>query len=114
MEPLLLHYLIDNQLLILITDASNIGSGGVLQQEINRELHNLHYHSQLMTPCERKYGAFRKEALAIYKRFTRMQAFLLGCSIIIMIDHCPLSYYAPDGKRCSCQSNNSSNSRIQC
>ena len=87
-----LHYPVDNQPLILTTDASGIGIGGVLQQEINGELRNLHYHSQLMTPCERKYSAIEKEALAIYKCFTRMRSLLLGRSIIIMTDHCPLCY----------------------
>ena len=45
-----------------------------------------------MTPCERKYNVIEKEALAIYRCFTRMRSFLLGCSIIIMTDHCPLCY----------------------
>ncbi|CAF2061710.1 unnamed protein product [Rotaria magnacalcarata] len=91
-EPLFLHYPVDNQPLILTTDASGIGLGGVLQQEIDGELHNLYYHSQVMTPCERKYSTIEKEALAIYKCCTRMRSYLLGRSIIIMTDHCPLCY----------------------
>jgi hypothetical protein len=45
-----------------------------------------------MTPCERKYSAIEKEALAIYKCFVRMRSFLLGRSIIVMTDHCPLCH----------------------
>ncbi len=82
----------ENQPIILTTDASGIGIGGVLQQEIDGQLHNLYYHSQLMTPCERKYSAIEKEALAIYKCFVRMRSFLLGRSIIVMTDHCPLCH----------------------
>ncbi|CAF1423056.1 unnamed protein product [Rotaria sordida] len=88
--PLFLHFPVDNQPFILTTDASDFGIGGVLQQEVNGQLRNLYYHSQLMTPCERKYSPIEKEALAIYKCFARMRPYLLGRSIIVKTDHCPL------------------------
>jgi hypothetical protein len=91
-KPLFLHYPVDNTPVILTTDASGIGVGGVLQQEVNGEIHNLYYHSQLMTQCERKYSTIEKEALAIYKCFERMRPFLLGRNIILMTDHCPLCH----------------------
>ena len=91
-KPLFLHFPVDNVPLILTTDASNVGIGGVLQQEIDGQLYNLYYHSQLMTPCEKKYSAIEKEALAIYKCITRMRTFLLGRNIILRTDHCPLCY----------------------
>ena len=91
-KPLFLHYPIDGVPLILTTDASNMGIGGVLQQEVNAEIHNLYYHSQLMTPSERKYSTIEKEALAIFKCFKRMRTFLLGRSIILRTDHCPLCH----------------------
>ena len=90
--PLLLHYPVDNKPFILTTDASGVGVGGVLQQEVDGQLRNLYYHSQLLTPCERNYSTIEKEALAIYKCFVRMRPFLLGRSIIIMTDHCPLCH----------------------
>ena len=90
--PLFLHYPVADKPLILTTDASGIGVGGVLQQEVNGEMHNLYYHSQLMTPCERKYSAIEMEALAIYKCFERMRPFLLGRTITLMTDHCPLCH----------------------
>ncbi|CAF1365157.1 unnamed protein product [Didymodactylos carnosus] len=45
--PLLLKFPDDNRPIILSTDASDYGIGGVLQQEINGEPHNLCYDSQL-------------------------------------------------------------------
>ncbi|CAF4135629.1 unnamed protein product [Didymodactylos carnosus] len=89
-QPLFLNFPVDNKPLILTTDASAIGIGGVLQQEVNGQLHNLYYHSQLMTPCEKRYSTKEQEALAIYKCFARMRPFILGRSIIVMTDHCPL------------------------
>ncbi len=76
-KPLFLHYPVENHPLILTTDASGIGIGGVLQQEVDGQLHNLYYHSQIMTPCEQKYSTIEKEALAIYKCFTRMRSLTL-------------------------------------
>lgn len=88
--PLFLHFPVDNHPLILTTDASNFAIGGVLQQEVNGQLKNLYYHSQVLTPCERRYSAIEKEALAIYKCFNRMRPYLLGRTIIVKTDHCPL------------------------
>ncbi|CAF2051971.1 unnamed protein product [Rotaria magnacalcarata] len=88
--PLFLHYPIDGLPLILTADASSIAIGGVLQQEVEGTLRNLYYHSQIITPAERKYSTIEKEALAIYKCFERMRSLILGRSIIIMTDHCPL------------------------
>jgi hypothetical protein len=91
-SPLFLHYPIPEKPLILTTDASGIGIGGVLQQEVDGQLHNLYYHSQLLTSCEKKYSTIEKEALAIYKCFVRMRPFLLGRQITIITDHCPLCH----------------------
>lgn len=88
--PLFLHFPLADYPLILTTDASNVGLGGVLQQEVNGEMHNLYYHSQLLTACQRKYSTIEKEALAILKCFDRMRPYLLGRNIILMTDHCPL------------------------
>ncbi|CAF4107149.1 unnamed protein product [Rotaria magnacalcarata] len=91
-EPLFLHFPVDDLPLILTTDASDIGIGGVLQQEVDGQLRNLYYHSQVLSPCERKYSTIEKEALAIYKSLERMRSFVLGRNIVIMTDHCPLCY----------------------
>lgn len=90
--PLFLHYPVPDTPLILTTDASGIGIGGVLQQKIEGNLHNLYYHSQVLTPCERKYSTIEKEALAIYKCIIRMRPLLLGRQLTLVTDHCPLCH----------------------
>ena len=90
--PLFLHYPVPDRPLILTTDASGVGIGGVLQQDVDGHLHNLYYHSQVLTPCERKYSTIEKEALAIYKCIVRMRPLLLGRQLTIMTDHCPLCH----------------------
>ena len=90
--PLFLHYPMKDKPLILTTNASGIGIGGVLQQGVDGHLHNLYYHSQLLTLCERKYSTIEKEALVIYKCFVRMRSLLLGRQITIMTDHCPMCH----------------------
>ena len=88
--PLFLHYPVPDTPLILTTDASNFGIGGVLQQQVNGELRNLYYHSQLLSSCQRRYSTIEKEAFALLKCFERMRPYLLNKPIIIMTDHCPL------------------------
>ena len=102
--PLFLHFPDNQRPLILTTDASDFAIGGVLQQEINGELKNLYYHSQVLTPCERRYSTIEKEALAIYKCFNRMRPYLLGRTIIVKTDHCPL---------CNIMTKNVRNSRVE-
>ena len=89
-SPLFLDYPDDNYPLILTTDASKVGIGGTLQQKINDEIKNLYYHSQMISSTQRRYDPIELEALAIWMCFQRMRSYLLGKSIIIYTDHCPL------------------------
>ncbi|CAF4395313.1 unnamed protein product, partial [Didymodactylos carnosus] len=91
-EPLILKYPVDTKPLMLSTDASKIGIGGVLYQEIEGERFHLYYHSQLISKSQQHYDTIEKEALAIYKCFKRMRNYLLGREIIIFTDHCPLCH----------------------
>lgn len=89
-SPLFLDYPNDNYPLILTTDASKVGIGGTLQQNIEGEIKNLFYHSQVTSSTQRRYDPIEFEALAIWMCFQRMRQYLLGRSIIIYTDHCPL------------------------
>ena len=88
--PLFLDFPDDNYPVILTTDASKMGIGGTLQQIINGETKNLYYHSQMTSSTQRRYDPIELEALAIWLCFQRMRSYLLGRSIIIYTDHCPL------------------------
>ncbi|CAF4352012.1 unnamed protein product, partial [Rotaria sordida] len=89
-SPLFLDYPNDNYPVIMTTDASKVGIGGTLQQNINGEIKNLYYHSQVTSSTQRRYDPIELEALAIWMCFQRMRSYLLGRSIIIYTDHCPL------------------------
>ncbi|CAF1521778.1 unnamed protein product [Rotaria sordida] len=89
-QPLFLQFPYDDYPVILTTDASKVGIGGTLQQVINDETKNLYYHSQITSPTQRRYDPIELEALAIWACFRRMRSYLLGRSIIIYTDHCPL------------------------
>ena len=89
-QPLFLQFPIDGQPVILTTDASKVAIGGTLQQMVNGQLNNLYYHSQITTPTQRRYDPIELEALAIWVCCQRMRPYLLGRSIIIYTDHCPL------------------------
>lgn len=88
--PLFLNFPMPGVPLELATDASNIATGGVLYQEIMGVRHNLFYHSKLLSPIEQKYSVPEKEALAIFHCLQRMRTFILGRSVFIHTDHCPI------------------------
>ncbi|CAF4132727.1 unnamed protein product, partial [Rotaria magnacalcarata] len=89
-SPLFLDYPDEDHPVILTTDASKAGVGRTLQQYINGETKNLYYHSQMTSSSQRRYDPIELEALAIWMCFQRMGPYLLGRSIIIYTDHCPL------------------------
>ncbi|CAF1381806.1 unnamed protein product [Rotaria sordida] len=77
-SPLFLHFPDDNYPVILTTDASEIGIGDTLQQNINGEINNLYYHSQVTSSTQRRYDLIELEALGIWLCFQRMRSYLLG------------------------------------
>ncbi|CAF4734556.1 unnamed protein product, partial [Rotaria sp. Silwood2] len=66
-SPLLLNFPNDTQPVLLSTDASNVGLGGVLYQEINNVKKILNYHSELLSSSQKRYHPIELEALAIFK-----------------------------------------------
>ncbi|CAF1006095.1 unnamed protein product, partial [Rotaria sordida] len=77
-SPLFLDFPNDNYPVILTTDASEIGIGGTLQQNINGETKNLYYHSQVTSSTQRRYDSIELEVLVIWLCFQRMRSYLLG------------------------------------
>ena len=87
---LLLHFPVDDFPLQLATDASSTATGDVLFQDINGQRHNLFYHSKVLSPIEQKYSVPEKEALAIYHCLQCMRTLILGRTVYIHTDHCPI------------------------
>ena len=88
--PLLLRFPVDGFPLQLATDASGVATGGVLYQDVNGKRHNLFYHSKVLLPVEQKYSVPEKETLAIFHCLQRMRTLVLGRTIYIHTDHCPI------------------------
>ncbi|CAF2087694.1 unnamed protein product [Rotaria magnacalcarata] len=91
-RPLMLDFPDDTQPILLSTDASETGLGGILYQEINDVKRILYYHSELLSRSQKRFHPIELEALAIFKCITRMKSFLLGRDIIIFTDNCPLCH----------------------
>lgn len=87
---LYLHFPVDGLPLYLSTDASGTATGGVLYQEIDGKRRNIFYHSKILSSVERKYSVPEQEALAIFHCLQRMRTYILGRTVYIHTDHCPI------------------------
>lgn len=97
-EPLLRHY--DPALPIVVeTDASDFGLGGVLSQLFSGpsgpERHPIEFHSRKLSSAERNYDAHDKELLAVIDCLQRWRPFLIGTGqqFVIYSDHRNLVYF---------------------
>lgn len=70
----------------LVTDASNIGIAGILQQDG----HPIAYVSRRLTPAEANYSTTDKELLAIKWCVFRLQYLIRGQHVEVFTDHRPL------------------------
>ena len=73
------------------TDASNIGTGAVLQQFIDSAWKPIAFFSQKFNNAESKYSTFDRELLAIYKAIKRFRYFIEGRKFHVYTDHKPLT-----------------------
>ena len=97
--PLVLDFPNDNSPLILSTDASDIGIGGVLKQATPEGTRIIYYHSQLLNSAQRCYSTIEKEALAVIKCVEKLRPYLLGRDFVIETDHCPLCNFHQRGSK---------------
>ncbi|MGH0143181.1 UNVERIFIED_CONTAM: hypothetical protein FKN15_019131 [Acipenser sinensis] len=77
---------------ILQTDASDVGLGAVLSQEIDGVEHPVLYISRKMAQRERNYSVIEKECLAIKWATNSLRYYLLGRSFTLVTDHAPLKW----------------------
>ena len=76
----------------VMTDASDIAVGGVLQQYIDGHWHPISYFSRKLKPAERRYSTFDRELLAVYLSIKHFRYFLEGRCFHVVTDHKPLIY----------------------
>ncbi|RWS00893.1 pol polyprotein-like protein, partial [Dinothrombium tinctorium] len=76
----------------LVTDASNLQVGAVLQQEENGEWAPLAFFSKKIKPAETRYSTFDRELLAIYLGIKHFKHLLEGREFHILTDHKPLTH----------------------
>jgi len=76
----------------IMTDASDMAVGAVLQQHINGEWCPLSFFLKALKPAEIKYSTFDRELLAMYLTIKHFQYFLEGRDFHIYTDHKPLIY----------------------
>ena len=74
----------------IMTDASDIAVGAVLQQHINGDWHPIAYFSKKLKPAESRYSD--RELLAVYLAIKHFRHFLEGRPFHVLTDHKPLTY----------------------
>ena len=75
----------------IITDASPVGLGAVLEQEQeDGEFRTVYYASRKLTAVESRYSQFEREALAIRWACQKFHLFVYGIEFDILTDHRPL------------------------
>ncbi|XP_075779243.1 uncharacterized protein LOC142827525 [Pelodiscus sinensis] len=77
---------------ILQTDASEVGLGAVLSQEVEGVEHPLLYLSRKLYPRETRYSTIEREALAVKWAVDALRYYLLGSTFLVVTDHAPLRW----------------------
>ena len=76
----------------VMTDASDIAVGAVLQQYLNGQWCPLAFFSRALKPAETRYSTYDRELLAIYLAIRHFRYFLEGRNFHVLTDHKPLIY----------------------
>ena len=76
----------------IITDASDVAVGAVLQQRIGESWSPIAYFSRKLKPSETHYSTFDRELLAVYLAIKHFHHFVEGRIFHILTDHKPLTF----------------------
>ena len=76
----------------IMTDASEVAVGAVLQQRIGDEWHPISFFSTKLRPAETRYSTFDRELLAVYLSIKHFRHFVEGREFWVLTDHKPLVY----------------------
>ena len=74
------------------SDASGLGLGAVLLQEVDGLKHPVCYASRKLLPRETRYSTIERELLAIVWGIQKFQLYLYGKRFFLETDHQPLTY----------------------
>ncbi|GBL70362.1 Retrovirus-related Pol polyprotein from transposon 297, partial [Araneus ventricosus] len=78
--------------LALFVDASDVGIGAVLQQQVGSDIKPLLFFSHRLTPTEARYSTYDRELLAVYSAIKRFAYTLEGREFTVYTDHKPLTF----------------------
>jgi cleavage and polyadenylation specificity factor subunit 1 len=78
--------------LAVFTDASDFAIGAVFQQRVDGALQPLDFFSKKMNSAERKYSAFDRELLAIYRAVRYFRHMVEARQFTLYTDHKPITY----------------------
>jgi cleavage and polyadenylation specificity factor subunit 1 len=78
--------------LALVTDASSIAMGAVLQQRVNNAWQPLAFFSKKLNTAQQKYSAYDCELLAVYEAVRHFRHMLEARHFVIFTDHKPITY----------------------
>ena len=76
----------------IMTDASNVAIGAVLQQLIDGQWCPVSFFSTKLRPAETRYSTYDHELLAIYLSIKHFRHFVEGRNFHIITDHKPLTF----------------------
>ena len=74
----------------IMTDASDIAIGAVLQQYLDGQWCPLSYFSRKLSPTEQRYSTFDRELLAVYCAIRHFRHYLEAREFHVLTDHKPL------------------------
>ena len=91
-DPRVLRHFDPKKEVIIATDASGQGLGGVLLQKDSQtgELHPVQYVSRSLTDPETRYSTIEKELMGVVFALERLRFYTLGRAITVHTDHQPL------------------------
>ncbi|CAG9138302.1 unnamed protein product [Plutella xylostella] len=92
LEATTLSYPVHGSSLGLMTDASDLSLGAVLQQRVNGVWRPLAFFSKAMSETQRRYSVYDRELLAMYTAVKHFRRLIEGCDVTIYTDHKPLTY----------------------
>ena len=76
----------------LVTDASDVAVGAVLQQYVDETWKPIAFFSKVMKSAEKRYSTFDKELLALYLAIKHFRHYVEGRHFHVLTDHKPLTY----------------------